>query len=68
MKTYVLIEVSHRKPLPVLAEMIAGRAYTIDGVSDARVVKQDSISPEQMRSDGFSLSEISLGAQEVVRS
>jgi hypothetical protein len=35
--TYVTLEIIHDKPIEQLAEMVAGRAYTIDGVTDAHV-------------------------------
>ena len=41
MKTLVVIEVEHKKPLPNLAEMVAQRAYTLHGVDNA-VVREDS--------------------------
>lgn len=37
MKTLVVIEIEHKKPLQNLAEMVAQRAYTLDGVEDAKV-------------------------------
>lgn len=37
MKTLVVIEVEHKHPLPQLAEMIAQRAYSMDGVDNAVV-------------------------------
>ena len=68
MKTMIVIEVDHRKEIPHLAEMVAGRAYTIDGVTNAEVASTVSeLSPEQLQAMGFSLEEISLGAQEVAR-
>jgi hypothetical protein len=33
--TKILVTVTHFKPLPDLVDLVAGRAYTIDGVSDA---------------------------------
>ena len=39
-KTLIVIEVEHKKPLPHLAEMIAQRAYAMDGVDNA-VVQED---------------------------
>jgi hypothetical protein len=41
MKTLVVIEVEHTKPLPHLAEMIAQRAYAMDGVDN--VVVQENV-------------------------
>lgn len=72
MKTVVVIEVDHRKEIPHLADMIAGRAYTIDGVSDAEVLEVESktakpLSVDQLQARGFTLAEIALGLQEVCR-
>lgn len=62
MKTYILIEVEHVKDVPNLADKIAQRAYTIDGVRDASGHVQSAEVQELVRA-GFSLAEISLGAQ-----
>jgi hypothetical protein len=71
MKTLIVIEVDHKKDIPHLADMIAGRAYTISGVTNAEVVKdwekRGALSYDELRAMGFSLEEISLGAGEVVR-
>lgn len=64
MKTVVILEITHTKPITALANMIAGRAYSIDGVSDAQVVKL-AIDEAQHEST-FTLRELSLGAGEVV--
>lgn len=37
MKTYLLIEVKHTKPIPDLADKSAGRIYTMDHVEDVQV-------------------------------
>jgi hypothetical protein len=66
MKTICIIEVEHSKPIPHLAEMIAGRAWSMDGVTRAEVVKQN-LTPDQLHSEGFTLAEISLGQGEVHR-
>lgn len=66
MKTVIIIEVDHRQPIPHLANMVAGRAYTINGVTNAEVMKLSPMTPQELQSHGFSLSEISLGAQEEV--
>jgi hypothetical protein len=63
MKTLVLLEIEHRKPIKALANMIAGRAYTIDGVTNAEVFRSPMLGPEQLQDEGFSLAEISLGAE-----
>lgn len=70
MKTLVLIEVEHRYDIPHLADMVAGRAYTIAGVTNADTVQLDQIPVmtfDQLRGMGFSLEEISLGSQDVER-
>lgn len=67
MKTLVMIEVTHRRPIRALASLIAGRAYTIEQVTNAEVVKLPSLSPEQLQDEGFTLAEISLGQGDVVR-
>lgn len=38
MKTLVLVEVTHAKPIAELASLIAGRAWTIEGVEKAEIV------------------------------
>lgn len=68
MKTIVVIEVEHRKALPHLGDMIAGRAYTIDGVTNAELMKFRGLSAEELQGLGFSLEEICLGSAEVERS
>jgi hypothetical protein len=35
MKTFVIVEITHAKPIPHLDDLVANRAYTIDGVSNA---------------------------------
>lgn len=65
MKTLITIEVEHSKPIPQLASMIAGRAYTIDGVKDANVLPVAPLA--DLMAQGFSPSEIALGLAEVVR-
>jgi hypothetical protein len=72
MRTVVILEIDHRKDIPSLGEMIAGRAYTISGVTNVEFVKDMAalpvVSPERLRSMGFTLEEISLGSQDVERS
>ena len=69
MRTFILLAIDHRKPIPELANMIAGRAYTIDGVTDAVELKQEELTPEQLQAQGFSLEELALGfGREVERS
>ena len=66
MKTVVTIEVIHSKPIPELANIIAGRAYTLDGVINAEPLE---LSVQQLEAHGFTAAEIALGQQdEVVRS
>jgi len=67
MKTLVILEIEHAKPLPALANMIAGRAYTIDGVTDAHLVESPTGRADNLQQQGFTLAEISLGAGEVHR-
>jgi hypothetical protein len=67
MKTLIIIEVEHRKPLPFLANMIAGRAYTIDGVTNASPFRSPGAGQEMSEQAGFTLDELRLGASEVVR-
>ena len=35
MRTFLLVEVVHVKPIPDLTDLVAGRAYTLDGVEGA---------------------------------
>ena len=44
MRTYLLVEVSHTKQLPDLADVVAGRVWTLDGVreSTAKIISQDA--------------------------
>ena len=71
MKTLILLEVEHSKPIPYLASMIAGRAYTIDGVKNAEPFqspfKGSELRTRELQEQGFTLAEIALGAQEVHR-
>lgn len=66
MKTLVVVEVHHDRDLPDLANKIAGRAYTLDGVRNAEAwVHKDTVA--ELERAGFTLAEISLGATDVVR-
>ncbi len=67
MKSVIIIEVTHTKPIPRMANLIAGRAYMLAGVTDARPVKLATLATDERDEDGFTLSELSLGAQEIVR-
>lgn len=66
MKTTVVIEVEHSADIPDLADKIAGRAYTLQGVRNATGWVHDEAVADLQRA-GFTLAEISLGATEVVR-
>ena len=72
MKSLVVIEVEHSRDIHAIGEMIAGRAYTISGVTSAEIVKESValpvVSPERLQAMGFTLEEISLGSQDVERS
>jgi hypothetical protein len=72
MKTMIVLEIDHTKDIANLAEMIAGRAYNIDGVENAEVVKESIglpvLSAERLQAMGFTLEEISLGSHDVERS
>ena len=65
MRTVVIVEVIHTHPIPDLADKIAGRAWTLDGVryATAMVDEKTVADLEQV----FSPAEIALGLQEVVR-
>lgn len=68
MKTLILLEVEHDKPLPHLAGMVAGRAWSLPGVTRADVLPtQAEQSFHDMRGMGFTPAEIALGHGEVVR-
>ena len=65
MKTIVILEITHSKPIPYMQNMIAGPAYTLEGVTNAKPVKLATDELERGES-GFTLRELSLGAGEVV--
>ena len=67
MRTLLIIEVTHDKPIPALAQMVAGRAYTIGGVTGAEPVASPYDDRKHLTDQGFTLEEIRLGAIEVVR-
>lgn len=77
MKTLITLEIDHTKALPLLADMVAGRAYTIDGVRDVRITEGKAVpkmtfrqaGPEvvELLQEGFTLAEIRLGLTEVER-
>lgn len=69
MKTVICIEVEHDRPIPALANLVAGRTWSIDGVKGAEVMQ-----PQRPGGDlgflhraGFSSGEIALGMTDVVR-
>lgn len=66
MRTIVIVEVIHSKEIPALADKIAGRAWTLDGVRYA-TARVDEKTVADLEEAGFSMSEIALGSQEVVR-
>ena len=37
MRTTIVLVIDHKKPIPNLPDLVAQRAYTIDGVQDANV-------------------------------
>lgn len=67
MKTLITIEVEHNRDINELANMIAGRAYTIQGVTNAEVVPPTSPLAQDLRYEGFTTEEIALGHGEVFR-
>jgi hypothetical protein len=66
-RTVIVLEIDHRKPIPALANLIAGRAYTIDGVTNAEPYKLRALTYDELNGIGFTEAEIALGSQEVVR-
>lgn len=70
MKTVICIEVEHDRPLPQLANLIAGRAWSIGGVTGAEVMRAEvpmRVDLGSLERAGFSHAEIALGNTEVVR-
>lgn len=65
MRSVIVIEIEHKQPIPHLADMVAGRAWSINGVSRAEVVQQRT--PQELEAMGFTMAEIALGAQDVAR-
>lgn len=68
MRTVVILEIEHSKPIEALADLIAGRAWNIAGVEGAEAVSSQSIKTAALKVNGFSPAEIALGSQEVYRS
>lgn len=66
-RTLVILEIEHSQDIPALANLIAGRAYTIAGVENAEPVGSPYDDRKQLLDQGFTLEEIRLGAMEVVR-
>lgn len=69
MKTVICIEVQHDRPIPRLASLVAGRAWTIGGVVSAEVMVPEHLQTDlhRLQRAGFSPQEIALGLTEVVR-
>lgn len=69
MKTIVTIEVEHDRPIPEIANMVAGRAWSINGVRRAEVVPAEivEVCVIDLSAAGFTRDEIALGRSEVVR-
>jgi hypothetical protein len=42
METYILLTITHKKPIPDLMNLVANRVYSMDGLSDveAKIVPQ----------------------------
>lgn len=38
MKTTITLEIEHRKPIESLSDLVAGRAYTLDNVTNVTVI------------------------------
>ena len=60
MKTIITLEVEHFKPIPALWDLVAGRAYTIDGVSNVTVVVEVEV---PKNSEPQRLAVVSLGLE-----
>jgi hypothetical protein len=43
LKTLVIIEIDHNKPLPDLADLVAQRAWTLSGVNNVELINQQTI-------------------------
>lgn len=41
MKTVLVIEVTHTRPIPDLEDIAAGRIYTMDNVEDVRILPKE---------------------------
>lgn len=49
MKTIVILEVEHRKPIPDLADKIAARAWTMDGVTNVTLPESSAGYVQRLR-------------------
>lgn len=67
MKTILTVEITHDKPIANLADKIAGRAWTLDGVRYATASVDEGRAADELERAGFTLAEIALGSQEIVR-
>ena len=65
MKTVITLEIEHSKPIPHLADMVAGRAWSIDGVRHAEVAGEAG--RVALPALGSTREEMDLGRREVVR-
>lgn len=66
MKRYLILELDLSKDIPELADKIAGRAWTLDGVEEARVlensdVRTNSRAPSLDRNDGPGVRKVGAG-------
>lgn len=54
MKTVIVLELTHNKPLPKdFAQIVAGRAYTMDAVEDAEVISQGERWTQHQKINGY---------------
>lgn len=68
MKSIIVIEVEHDTPVPNLAGLVAGQAFTISGVCGCRELRSDPRQAvQELRDAGFTFDEIALGMREVAR-
>lgn len=65
-RTVVIVEVIHDKEIPGLADKIAGRTWTLQGVRFA-TARVDEKTVADLEQAGFTAAEWALGQQEVVR-
>lgn len=55
MKTLVILEIDHERPIEHLANLIAGRAYTLPNVRDVQIMRTSKAS--ETEDHGFALAE-----------